>query len=170
MFRGVHDVVEHVTVAEAAERLQISERAIRQRVYRGSLPHRYDGKRLLIQVEERVPRVPSPDTPPVTFATPPPTPTYDADAVIAMLHVQISDHTRVIESMQRDHAREVQELHVLLQNAQRLIPATVPDAPHAAERAADDVIPHAEATIAPGGAQRESEASWRVRLRRWMGG
>ncbi len=42
------------------------------------------------------------------------------------------------------------------------------EAPHAPERPGDDE-PHVETNVAPGGAQRESEASWRVRLRRWVG-
>ncbi len=35
--------------------------------------------------------------------------------------------------------------------------------------ASEDNPPMQSAPVAPGGAQREPEASWRVRLRRWMG-
>ncbi len=35
--------------------------------------------------------------------------------------------------------------------------------------ASEDNPPMQSAPVAPGGVQREPEASWRVRLRRWMG-
>lgn len=52
---------------------------------------------------------------------------------LAVKDEQIGGLTRTLEDMQRDHAREIEQLHVLLQTAQqteqRLLRATIPDAP-----------------------------------------
>ena len=42
----------NLTVPEAAERLGISERATWQRIYRGQLPHRRWGRRVIIPQDE----------------------------------------------------------------------------------------------------------------------
>lgn len=42
----------HLTVPEAAETLGITERAAWQRLYRGQLPHRRWGRRVLIPLAE----------------------------------------------------------------------------------------------------------------------
>jgi len=154
--------VADLTIAEAAKHLGINAETLRTRIRRGHVSAQKDATgqwRISVAdataTEQREPGQPG--------LSEPIEPAHDDDqqTVAALL--------ALIATMQRDHAREVQELHVLLQNAQRLIPATVPDAPQPPERPGDNVIPHAEANIAPGGAQREEEASWRVRLRRWMG-
>ncbi len=161
--------MEYVSVAEAARYLYITEHAVRQRAQRGTLPsHRSRGKVLIGLDEGQVTRE-LPDEQPELLGEQPGDIPHEPDENIRFLREQNARLTGMIESMQRDHARQINELHVLLQTAQRLIPATVPDPPHAPERAADDVIPHAEANVASGGAQREPEASWRVRLRRLMG-
>ena len=150
-----------LTIAEAAKHLGINAETLRTRIRRGHVSAQKDATgqwRISVAdataTEQREPGQPG--------LSEPIEPAHDDDqqTVAALL--------ALIATMQRDHAREVQELHVLLQNAQRLIPATVPDAPHPPERSGDDES-HAEANVAPGGVQRAEQASWRVRLRRWMG-
>ena len=43
---------EFLTFAEAAEPLGLSEKALRQRIFRGQIPYRKLGKRVLIPVDE----------------------------------------------------------------------------------------------------------------------
>ncbi len=156
-------MADSVPMREAAERLGISIAAVRQRIRRGTLESfkGADGRWYV-----RIPIVPDGVPSAVSPAD---------DVTRALLDTLRSENAFLrgeVEIRNRelaDRTREVQELHVMLQTAQRLIPATVPDAPHPPEQAADNVIPHAEANVAPGGAQREPEASWRGRLRHWMG-
>jgi excisionase family DNA binding protein len=42
----------YLTIAEAAAPLGLSEKALRQRIFRGQLPYRKLGKRVLIPVDE----------------------------------------------------------------------------------------------------------------------
>ena len=42
----------YLTIAEAAEPLGLSEKALRQRIFRGQIPYRKLGKRVLIPVDE----------------------------------------------------------------------------------------------------------------------
>ena len=44
--------MKNLTVPEVAARLGISERAVRQRIYRGQLPHRRWGRRVIIPLDE----------------------------------------------------------------------------------------------------------------------
>lgn len=155
-------MADSVPMREAAERLGISIAAVRQRIRRGTLESfkGADGRWYV-----RIPTVPD-DVP---YGVP-----SADDLTSALLDTLRSENAFLrgeIEVRNRelmDRTREVQELHVMLQTAQRLIPANVPDAAQARERAADDES-HVEANVAPGGAQREPVASWRVRLRRLMG-
>lgn len=43
---------QYLTIAETAERLSVSRRAIETRIFRGEFPYRKLGKRVLIPVEE----------------------------------------------------------------------------------------------------------------------
>ncbi len=152
-------MADSVPMREAADRLGVSVAAVRQRIRRGTLESfkGEDGRWYV-----RIPIVPD-----AVSST--------DDLTSALLDTLRSENAFLrgeVEVRNRelmDRTREVQELHVMLQTAQRLIPATVPDAPHAAERAGDDESPHAETTAPRVPSQREPEASWRVRLRRWMG-
>ncbi len=150
-----------VPIQEAAQRLGLSVVAVRKRAQRGTLTgFKRDGI-WYIEMDDGQSTGPPMGSPQVDNIPEPIT-----RELVDILRDEIGFLQRELEA----RTQEVERAHILLQNAQRLIPATVPDAPHAAERAGDDVIPHAEANIAPGGAQRAEQASWRVRLRRWLGG
>ncbi len=160
-------MADSVPMREAAERLGISVAAVRQRIRRGTLESfkGEDGRWYV-----RIPIVPDA----VPHGVPPAVPSAD-DVTSALLDTLRSENAFLrgeVEVRNRelmDRTREVQELHVMLQTAQRLIPANVPDAPHPPEQFGDREIPIEQEDTAQRGAQRESEASWRVRLRRWMG-
>jgi len=160
-------MADSVPMREAADRLGISVAAVRQRIRRGTLESfkGEDGRWYV-----RIPIVPDavPDGVPSVVSS-------ADDLTSALLDTLRSENAFLrgeVEVRNRelmDRTREVQELHVMLQTAQRLIPATVPDPPHAAERSGDDESPHAETTAPRVPSQREPEASWRVWLRRWLG-
>jgi len=154
--------VADLTIAEAAKHLGINAETLRTRIRRGHISAHKDATgqwRLSVAdapaIEQCEPGQPG--------LSEPGQPAHDDDqqTVAALL--------ALIATMQRDHAREVQELHVLLQNAQRLIPATVPDPSHPPEQAGDRETPIEQEQTSQRGAQRESEASWPARLRRWLG-
>ncbi len=154
--------MQRLPIAQAAERLGISKTAMRRRVERRTVEAIKDdnGQWLVAVPDDTTPS----DTPTGVHRdtlsdTPSGTPPVEALTVqLAFLQAQL---------VEKD--QQIRELHIMLQTAQRQLPASVPDAPHPPEQSGDDVIPHAEATVAPGGAQREPAASWRARLRRWMG-
>ncbi len=149
--------MQRLPIAQAAERLGISKTAMRRRVERRTADaiKGDDGQWLVAVPDAATPG----DTPTgVRRGTPSDTPAVEVLTV----------HLAFLQSQLVEKDRQIRELHVMLQSAQRLIPATVPDAPHPPERSGDDES-HAEVNIAPGGAQREPEASWRARLRRWLG-
>ncbi len=150
--------MQRLPIAQAAERLGISKTAMRRRVERRTVDaiKGDDGQWLVAVPDDATPGDTRAEVP---RGTPSDTPAVEVFTVhLAFLQAQL---------VEKD--RQIRELHVMLQSAQRLIPATVPDAPHAPERAGDDESPLQTARVAPEGAQREPEASWRARLRRWMG-
>ncbi len=148
-----------VPIQEAAQRLGLSVVAVRKRAQRGTLTgYKRDGI-WYIEMDDGQPTGPPMGSPQVDNAPEPIT-----RELVDILRDEIGFLRRELEA----RTQEVERAHILLQNAQRLIPATVPDAPHAPERSGDDES-HAEANVAPGGVQREPAVSWRVRLRRWMG-
>lgn len=161
--------MEYVSVAEAARYLCITEHAVRQRAQRGTLPSHRSGGKVLIGLDEGQVTRELPDEPPELLGEQPGDIPREPDENIRFLREQNARLTGMIESMQRDHARQINELHVLLQNTQRLIPATVPDAPQPRERAADEESRIEHEHTSQRGAEREPEASWRGRLRHWMG-
>ncbi len=150
--------MQRLPIAQAAARLGISKTAMRRRVERRTVDaiKGNDGQWLVAVPDDAT----SGDTPTgVHRGTPSDTPAVEPLTVqLAFLQAQL---------VEKD--QQIRELHVMLQTAQRQLPATVPDPPHPPERAADEESPHVEANIVRGGAQREPEASWRVRLRRWLG-
>jgi len=161
--------VADLTIAEAAKHLGINAETLRTRIRRGHVSaHKDPTGQWRVHVPEAA--SPAPPEPGQPGQVEPPEPGQNGHTETRASSAEtIARLLTVIETMQRDHAREVQELHVLLQNAQRLIPATVPDAPHAPERSGDDESPHAEANVAPGGVQREFDPLQRVPPRRsWL--
>ncbi len=155
-----------VPMREAADRLGISVAAVRQRIRRGTLESfkGEDGRWYV-----RIPTVPDA----VRYAVPSAVPPAD-DVTSALLDTLRSENAFLrgeVEIRNRelaDRTREVQELHVLLQNAQRLIPATVPDAPHPPEQSGDRESPAAQEQTPLRGAQREPEVFPKQRWPWWM--
>jgi excisionase family DNA binding protein len=108
-----------VTIAEAAKLLRVSEHTVRRRVRNGELPSvqvaRSQGYVWMIELPDDS----SPDTPPL--------------GEIAALHQLIDSLNAQVDSLRgqldakdkqlETRAREVQELHVLLQQAQAALPA-----------------------------------------------
>ncbi len=132
--------MEYVSVAEAARYLGITEHAVRQRAQRGTLPSHRGGGKVLIGIEQDQATREVPDEQSELLGEQLADIPREPDENIRFLREQNARLTGMIESMQRDHARQISELHVLLQNTQRLILATIPDAPQAPERPGDDVI------------------------------
>ncbi len=155
-----------VPMREAADRLGISVAAVRQRIRRGTLESfkGADGRWYV-----RIPTVPDDVPDGVPSAVSP-----AVDVTSALLDTLRSENAFLrgeVEVRNRelmDRTREVQELHVMLQTAQRLIPANVPDAPHPPEQSGEKGIHTEQEHTSQRGAQREPGASWRVRLRRWL--
>ncbi len=147
-----------LTIAEAAKHLGINPETLRTRIRRGQISARKDTTG---QWRVHIPEAPAAEQaePGQVGQSERPEPGRDNPETVAAL-------LALIATMQRDHAREIQELHVLLQNTQRLIPATIPAATHAAEGAAME-SPVGEAETSHRGAEREIEASQRTSLRSW---
>ena len=107
-----------VTITEAAKLLRVSEHTVRRRVHNGELPSvqvaRSQGYIWMVELPDDVP----PDTPP--------------PGEIAALHQLINSLNAQMDSLKgqldskdkqlETRAREVQELHVLLQQAQAALP------------------------------------------------
>ncbi len=149
-----------VPIQEAAQRLGLSVVAVRKRAQRGTLTgFKRDGI-WYIEMDDGQSTGPPMGSPQVDNAPEPIT-----RELVDILRDEIAFLRRELEA----RTQEVERAHILLQNAQRLIPATVPDAPHAPERSGDDESPHTETTAPRVPSQREPEASWRARLRRWLG-
>jgi excisionase family DNA binding protein len=112
-----------VTIAEAAKLLRVSEHTVRRRVHNGELPSvqvaRSQGYIWMVELPDDSP----PDTPPL--------------GEIVALHQLIDSLNAQVESLKgqldakdkqlETRAREVQELHVLLQQAQAALPAPKED-------------------------------------------
>ncbi len=151
--------MERVPLAEAAQRLGLTVDATRKRIKRGLLAAtKDDDGRWYVTLPNADGRG-GVDTTAMRMST-----RMDED-----LRAEVVFLRERLQEAERERAELRRMLNLEQQNVARLLPATVPDAPHAPERAADDVIPHAEVNIFPEGAQREPAASWRVRLRRWLG-
>ncbi len=168
-----------VPISEAARTLGISKVALRKRVDRGNV-EAYKGNdgRWYVVVPHAVTDATRSYPTCVTQQRESPTPDVFVllqaqlqvkDEQLASLARTVEGMQREAEEMRRDHARAEQEWRILLQTSQRLIPATVPDAPPPPEQAGNRESPSPQEQTSQRGAQREPAASWRVRLRRWMG-
>jgi len=120
-----------VTLTEAATLLGITREAVRSRVRRKLL----DGRKRADGIW--VVTIPDHDLPTGTTTVDDRAAPAAAAETVAALREALAALREQLTMQDRQllaREREVQELHVLLQNTQRLIPATVPDAPQAAER------------------------------------
>jgi len=160
-----------VTIKEAAQVLGISEAAVRQRLLRRTLTSTRQNGRVFVLLPEDIDSKPTDDTMDDTISEPSNTaddmkPDPD-DPILLPLVSQLRDEVVFLRQQVEIKDRQISELHILLQTSQRQLPPFVPSTVR--EQAHEEGSPASEATVAPGGAQRESEASWRVRLRRWLG-
>jgi hypothetical protein len=153
--------MQYIGVTEAAGILGISEHAVRQRAYRGSLPSKREGGRLLVSLDDqdteishKTSRETRRDETAETSETP--DALVDLRAEVAFLRQQLVARER-----------EVAELHVLLQRAQPALPATSsPQPPRDALGAAEVKSPVSSPSGPQGGAQR----GWRGLWKRIVGG
>ena len=150
--------MQRLPIAQAATRLGVSKTALRRRVERRTVDAiKGDNGEWLVAVPDADDQVSTPAG--VHRDTPSDTPAVEAlSTQLAFLQAQL---------IEKD--RQISELHVMLQTSQRLIPATVPTAPHPPEQAGERESHTEQEHTSQRGAQREPEASWRVRLRRWLG-
>jgi len=111
-----------LTIADAAQRLGVSDHTVRRRIKAGELPARRDGTgRLWVTLAD------AGATPAESSATASRTPESPPDGhstavyreLVASLQRQIETQALELDARRR----EVQELHVLLQQAQRALPA-----------------------------------------------
>ncbi len=149
-----------VPIQEAAQRLGLSVVAVRKRAQRGTLTgFKRDGI-WYIEMDGGQSTGPPTGSPQVDNIPGPIT-----RELVDILRDEIGFLRRELEA----RTQEVERAHILLQNAQRLIPANMRDASPPSEQAGERESPIDQEHTSQRGAQRESEASWRVRLRRWMG-
>jgi hypothetical protein len=151
-----------VDIAAAAQALGISTTAVRRRIQRQTL-RAYkadDGTWRVV-----LPAAPSPDGTDRPEGRPEGRP-EDVSAVIEILREQLVEKDRQLAARER----EISELHVMLQTAQRLIPANVPEAVEPRERVQNE-SPVSSENASPGGVGRENQPSPRRRgwLSRWFG-
>ena len=150
-----------VTIKEAARILGISEAAVRQRLLRRTLTSTRQNGHVFVLLPEDTSDATVDDT------IPAPDDTSDDTANVPLV-TQLRDEIGFLRGQVDIKDRQIGELHVLLQTAQRQLAASVPSSsPPGATFAEESPIKSANA--APEGAQREPEASWRLRLRRWLG-
>lgn len=161
--------IEYVPVAEAARRLGINGHAVRQRAYRGSLPYRRDGKMLLIGMVPPDGTEPTRETPQAARQTarmsPPVPPNVTAE--VLFLRDRLAARDVEMREMRAGYERQISELHVMLQTAQRQLPATT-DAPQAPVRS-DEAAPAPTPNAPHRGAQRADGLFQRI-VRAVMGG
>jgi len=154
-----------IPIADAAQILGVSVDALRKRVQRRSV-RAYKGTdgqwRVVLSESE------TPETSPATETL---SETSEDSETSAVIGTPDERFARVIEQAIAPYAarleavsREAGELRARLEHAER-----ERDELRARLAASEDNPPMQSAPVAPGGAQREPAASWRARLRRWMG-
>ena len=111
-----------LTIADAAQRLGVSDHTVRRRIKAGELPARRDGTgRLWVTLADA--DATAPEWSQDASGTPASEPDGQSAAVyrelVASLQRQVETQALELDARRR----EVQELHVLLQQAQRALPA-----------------------------------------------
>ena len=152
-------------IADAAQMMGVSVDALRKRVQRRSV-RAYkgtDGQWRVVLPESK-----TPETSPATETL---SETSEDSETSAVIGTPDERFARVIEQAIAPYAarleavsREAGELRARLEQAER-----ARDELRARLAASEDNPPMQSAPVAPGGVQREPEASWRVRLRRFVG-
>lgn len=137
-----------VTIKEAARVLGVSEAAVRQRLLRRTLSSTRQNGRVFVLLPEDT-NLKSPDD---TVSRPDDMADDTMDDTVEVLDnttlpsviFQLRSENALIREQLAIKDRQISELHVMLQTAQRQLPATIPDAPQASERPGDDGIPRDE--------------------------
>ncbi len=149
--------MQYIGVTEAARILGISEHAVRQRAYRGSLPSRREGKHLLVAIPDEQDAEISHKTSHKTRrdetyeTSETPDRFDDLRAEVVFLRQQLVARER-----------EVAELHVLLQRAQPVLPATIAqDGPREAVAGEEAKSPIPPPSAPQRGAQRGLRVFWK---------
>jgi len=166
------------TLTEAAARLGVSREALRKRVVRGRIPaHKDENGVWLVDLPTPDNRADmSPDmaadrggrTTPDTLSAPSPNLTAIMEQWITPLVERVEAQAVRIGRLENENQHLQAENERLTEALD--VPTIVGIPPPANERQApENESPLQTETVAPGGVQREPEASWRVWLRRWMG-
>jgi hypothetical protein len=133
-------MAETVTIATAAERLGISQDTVRRRIHRGELRAQQaptpQGFVWQVELGESGPDAPpvAPDPPPAAHEPePPPTPAQPVEDASAGPPAEVRRLEQLVDVLQEElrrrndelaaRTREIGELHVLLQQVQRALPA-----------------------------------------------
>ncbi len=158
-----------VTIKEAAQLLGISEAAVRQRLLRRTLTSTRQNGRVFVLLPEDRETTSTDSTPDDTILVPDDTPDdtrpVEDNPIVLTLVSQLRDEVTFLRQQVDIKDRQIGELHVLLQASQRQLPPVVPST--ARDNAQES--PMQSAPVAPGSRQREPAASWRARLRRFVG-
>jgi hypothetical protein len=110
-----------VTIKEAARILGVSEAAVRQRLLRRTLVSTRHNGRVFVLLANDVSDATVDDTMPLLNDTP-------DDRENAPLVTQLREENAFLRGQIDIKDRQISELHVLMQNMQRQLPAVVPDA------------------------------------------
>jgi len=157
-----------VTIKEAAQVLGISEAAVRQRLLRRTLTSTRQNGRVFVLLPEDIDSKPTDDTMDDTISEPSNTaddmkPDPD-DPILLPLVSQLRDEIVFLRQQVEIKDRQISELHVLLQSAQRQLPPVVPST----ARDNEQESPVNPAPVTPGGVQREPEVFPKQRWPWWM--
>jgi excisionase family DNA binding protein len=153
---------ERVTIREAAQRLGVSPDTIRRRVRSGELAstreQRGGGSVIYIELPDAEPTA-------ALRAEPTAAPRFDNVQVDPPAEVEIlKDYVSELKRQLEAREREVRELHVLLEQAQRALPP-----PRAEPNAGPTAQPYAEPMPGPTPERDEPSAPWYRRLWRSIG-
>jgi len=169
-FGGTSGGTDRHSVPEVARLLGISERAVRKRIDTGKMRAERDGRNWVVILNK-----PPIGTDGGTSAVPVPEPMsttiIDADRQIqadVVLQRILAPFIEELGSVREELGATRNELHH--ERGQREQAERERDELRARLAASNEALPASETTAPPVPSQRESEASWRVRLRRWLGG
>ena len=158
---GTRAGTDGVTLTEAATALGISRDALKKRVQRGGIPAYKDetGAWRVVLSEGDIAGDMSRDMGEGQF------PGHAGTDVPGQLTTVMEQWLQPLVNQIAQQAEEIGRLR--LENEQ--LTAALQRTSHPPEQSGDREIPIEQEDTAQRGAEREPEASWRVRLRRWMG-
>lgn len=127
-----------VTIKRAAQILNISEAAVRQRLLRRTLSSTRQNGRVFVLLPEDFDVVPPDDPSSRSDNTADDTIGDTDDTSSSPLVAQLRSENALLREQLTIKDRQISELHVMLQTTQRQLSASVPVAPHVPERPAED--------------------------------